>query len=81
MDIRGLGIVWNVIRMLFIRGGMQVDRKEELKLLNKITNALTTDELDDFVKLIWMHDENNIEFIIDIFTREIGARLETLRNL
>ena len=67
--------------MLFIRGGMQVDRKEELKLLNKITNALTTDELDDFVKLIWMHDKNNIEFIIDIFTREIGARLETLRNL
>jgi len=60
---------------------MQVDRKEELKLLNKITNALTTDELDDFVKLIWMHDENNIEFIIDIFTREIGVRLETLRNL
>jgi len=58
-----------------------VDRKEELKLLNKITNTLTTDELDDFVKLIWMHDKNNIEFIIDIFTREIGARLETLRNL
>lgn len=58
-----------------------MDRKEELKLLNKITNTLTTDELDDFVKLIWMHDKNNIEFIIDIFTREIGARLETLRNL
>jgi len=67
--------------MIIIRGGIRVDRKEELKLLNKITNALTTDELDDFVKLIWMYDENNIEFIIDIFTREIGVRLETLKNL
>ena len=58
-----------------------MDRKDKLKLLNKIANGLTTDELDDFVKLIWMPNENNIEFIIDIFTKEIGIRLETLRNL
>jgi len=52
-----------------------MDNKDKLNVLNKIADSLTIDELDDFVKLIWMHDKMNIEFIANYFIEKLRLKL------
>jgi len=46
-------------------------------IINKISNVLTINELDYFVKYIWMHDTNNIELLVNSFIYKMDQKLKT----
>jgi hypothetical protein len=53
---------------------------KEIKIMNdiikKIANSLTIDELDDFIKYIWLNDKNNIETLVSGMIIELTAKMK-----
>jgi len=45
------------------------------EIIKKIANILTIDELDDFIKYIWLHDKNNIETLVNELTTELAIKI------
>lgn len=50
------------------------------ELFDKISNALTIDELDDFIKMIWMHDHSSIETVVTELTARLSLKVQAENN-